>query len=70
MADDLDDEPQNSQNGFFGLKEVGIATDRLHRDLGRTSNALRDVGQGGRQGYLDGSNCAHKAGEEATKGAV
>ena len=31
---------------------------------------LRDVGQGGRQGYPDGSHRTHQAGEEATKGAV
>ena len=28
--------------------------------------ALRDVGQGGRQGYPDGSHRTHQAGEEAT----
>ena len=47
-----------------------LLTGQLHRDLGRASYALRDVGQGGRQGHPDGRIRAHQAGEEATKGAV
>jgi hypothetical protein len=38
--------------------------------FGRASYALRDAGQGGRQGHPDGSRRAHQAGEEATKGVV
>ena len=47
-----------------------LLSGQLHRDLGRASYALRDVGQGGRQGHPDGRIRAHQAGEEATKGAV
>src|SRR3954447_23599225 len=39
----------------------------LHRDLSRASNALRDVGQGSRQGHPDGNQRAHQADEEAPK---
>src|SRR3954469_979854 len=42
----------------------------LHRDLSRASNALRDVGQGSRQGHPDGNQRAHQADEEAAKRAV
>src|SRR3984957_5659385 len=54
----------------LGGRSAVRAEQYLHRDLGRASNALRDVGQGGRQGYPDGSHRTHQAGEEATKGAV
>src|SRR5258708_30922188 len=54
----------------LGRRSAVRAEQQLHRDLGRASYALRDVGQGGRQGHPDGSLGAHQAGEEATKGTV
>src|SRR5258705_11104224 len=54
----------------LGRRSPVWAEQQLHRDLGRASYALRDVGQGGRQGHPDGSLRAHQAGEEATKGTV
>src|ERR1700730_10048921 len=54
----------------LGRRSVVRAEQQLHRDLGRASYALRDVGQGDRQGHPDGRLRAHQAGEEATKGAV
>src|SRR5260221_10723903 len=54
----------------LGRRSPVWAEQQLHRDLGRASYALRDVGQGGRQGHPDGRLRAHQAGEEATKGTV
>src|SRR6266478_2457605 len=54
----------------IGRRSAVRAEQQLHRDPGRASYALRDVGQGGRQGHPDGRLRAHQAGEEATKGAV
>src|SRR6201747_1074113 len=54
----------------LGGRSAVRAEQHLHRDLGRASYPLRDVGQGGRQGHPNGCHRAHQAGEEATKGAV
>jgi hypothetical protein len=39
----------------------------LHRDLGRTSYALRDLDDDRQQGHTDGRLRTHQAGKDATK---
>src|SRR5439155_20760594 len=46
------------------------AEQHLHRDLGRASYPLRDVGHGDTQGHPDGCHRAHQPGEGATKEAI
>src|SRR4029077_4712668 len=53
----------------LGGRSAVRAEQQLHRDPGRASYALRDVGQGGGQGHPDGRLRAHQAGEEAAQGA-
>src|SRR5450759_1737117 len=51
----------------IGGRSTVRVEEQLHRDLGRTSYPLRDVGEGGQQGHPDGHLCSHQAGQEATE---
>ena len=44
--------------------------EQLHRDVGRTAYALRDVGEGSQQGYPNRRLRADQAGEDDTERAV
>src|SRR6266481_4553823 len=68
-----------SRNGGYDRYRAALADERawvrtrvrfekqLYRDLGRTSHALRNAGEGGQQGHADGRFRAHQAGQEAAK---
>jgi len=49
----------------LGRRSVVRAEQQLHRDVASVIR-VREVGQGGRQGYPDGSLRAHRAGEESS----
>src|SRR5450830_936592 len=51
----------------LGRRSLVRVEERLHRDLGRTSYPLRDVGEDSQQGHADGRLRAHHAGENATQ---